>query len=155
MWRYIRAFFLALAMTVRGETPQTPAQKQYPRLFEWMARAQTALDAVFEVAGRAGFDEAARKAVALTVDGRETSVETLLQGIRYHLREEYPYVLRHLTEYSLTGVYAANINDAYWVRTMSEAENVPDDVQASLVSLAEVLEGIPPSNDLGPRNTSD
>jgi len=153
MWRYIRAFFKALAMTIRGETPTTPAQRQYPRLFEWIERAQAALDAVFETTEHAAFDETARKAASVDIDGRDTPVETLLRTIQYHLEEEYPYMLRHLTEHSLTGVYASNVNDTYWARAMSETDAVPGPVRGAIGELADVLGAIPPSNELGPRNT--
>ncbi|MEO0562633.1 MAG: hypothetical protein AAF125_10985 [Chloroflexota bacterium] len=149
MWRYIRAFFKALSMTIRGETPTTPAQRMYPRLFTWMEAAKAHIEAVYAAADAAAFGEEARKAIKVKIDGRESSFETLLATVRYHFNEEYPYMLRHLTEHSLTGIYASNINDSYWIETLAAHESVTKPVQSALHHLELYLKEVPPSNDLG------
>jgi hypothetical protein len=149
MWRYVRAFFKALAMTIRGEKPLSPAERLYPRLFDWLREGQQRVEAVYTAADGAGLGLAQRNALQVTIDGRQHSLETLLGGVRYHLAQEYPYMLQNLTEHTLTGIYASNLNDQYWVTTLATAEGVPSSVQQALNALAQHLSAIPPSNDLG------
>ncbi len=153
MWRYIRAFFKALRMTLRGETPLTPAQEQYPRLFPWLEAAQDRIQQVYQAADQAGYGVQHRQQAQVTIDGRQSSTETLLGAVKHHLLEEYPYMLRHLTDHTLTGIYASNLNDRYWLAQLLDQTEPPPAVQASIQALTQHLEAIPPSDRLGNDNS--
>jgi hypothetical protein len=146
MMRYIRAFFQALAMTIRGEKPLSAGERRYPQLAGWLQTAQTNVDAVYRALEQANMDMRARRQTTVKVDGRETNIDALLGTVRYHLHEEYPYMLRHLTEHSLTGIYASNLNDQYWLAKILEAATLPDPVVVPLQTLQEHLTAIPPSS---------
>jgi hypothetical protein len=145
MLRTIRIFFKALAMTLRGEKPKTEAERRYPRLAAWLQVAESQIETVYQVAETAGYTMEKREAAVVRVDGRDVSVETILAGVRYHLKQEYPYMLKHLTEHSLTGIYATNLNDRYAIKQLSENIDLPERLQPAITKLSEHLENIPPT----------
>lgn len=147
--RYVRAFFVALQMTIRGEKITSPAQRQFPRLFEWLHSAQAQLDAATAQAQQHGMDAAQRQALTVRVDGRDVSMETILTTVRFHLSDEYPYMLENLTEHSITALYASNLNDRYWVSSLAQADDLNPAVQSAVQRLSEQLDAIPPSNEVG------
>jgi hypothetical protein len=147
MMRYIRAFFQALAMTLRGETPPP---RPYARLHAWIEEGETHVKAVYTAAKEAGYDAAKRKATNLKLDGRDTTMETILNVVAFHMREEYPHLLTNLTDHSITAIYAANMNDQYNIARLSThdtLQNAPD-LQARIAALSAHLNDIPPSNEL-------
>ncbi len=148
MMRYIRAFFKALAMTIRGEKPQTAGERRYPPLAAWLQTAQGQVATVYEALDAANMDASARQQIEVKVDGRVTHMDALLGAVRHHLDEEYPYLLRDLTEHTLTGIYASNLNDQYWLAEILANADLPQTVAAPLRSLHAHLEAIPPSNTL-------
>ncbi|MEL6268888.1 MAG: hypothetical protein AAFV33_11340 [Chloroflexota bacterium] len=154
MMRYIRAFFKALAMTVRGETIESAAELQFPRLFAWIREGRTLADAAMQAAEVNGYDEAARKQLTVQVDGRTVSMDVIMKSVKFHLEDEYPYMLEHLTEHSITGVYAANLNDRYGVLLLAE-ENLPEPLKAAVITLSQHLDTIPPSTEVGPQGNSE
>ncbi len=147
--RYVRAFFKALVLTARGETIDAPVvQSPYPKLDAWLDEARAQVEAVYRAAKDAAYDESARKAHTITIDGRATSAETIIAGVRYHLNEEYPYMLQNPTPHTLTGIYATNVNDQFAVSKLAEDERLPTEVEKSMRALVHHLGSIPPSNDL-------
>jgi hypothetical protein len=145
MMRYIRAFWQALQMTLRGETLESPQERRYPRLFDWLTQTRKQLAEVNRQAQQHNYDQAA---LTVHVDGRDMSMETILGGVRYHLYEEYPYLLANLTEHSITAIYASNLNDRYWVMTLAQVETLPPPLQDAVSALSTQLDAIPPSNKL-------
>jgi hypothetical protein len=148
MIRYIRAFFIALAMTLRGEQPLSTGERRYPPLATWLKTAQGHMQQVDAALATANLPTAARKGMAVKVDGRTTNVDALLGAVRHHLNEEYPHLLRDLTEHSLTGIYASNLNDQYWLEEILANTSLPASVTATLEALQNHLGAIPPSNAL-------
>jgi hypothetical protein len=114
--RLVRAFAIALRMTLRGERP-TP---KYPALDAWMAEASKLIHAVYAAAEADGLDEAARKALSFRVEGRETQMEAVLGGARFHHAQEYRYLLRHETAQSLLAIQANNVNDGFRLKKLSD-----------------------------------
>ncbi len=147
MLRYIRAFFKALAITLRGETLPSPAEQRHPRLFKWQRTANDRLAAVFEVAQAQGYNEQQRKTTTVRIEGRDLSMETILASVQYHLNEEYPYLLKHPTEHTLTALYASNINDRYWMAQLAQLEGLPPPLRDAIAALSSQLEAIPPSTE--------
>lgn len=120
--RYLQAFWGALRLTLRGETPP-PAP--YPELRTWIEGGLQRLDAVTQAVEAAGFTSVKCQAIVFTVDGRRVTMETVLTGLRYHLTEEYPYLLRDITEHSRLAIYSTNVNDTYRLTKLMEALEVP------------------------------
>ena len=146
MLRFIRAFFIALKMTLRGESPPP---RPLASLHDWIERGQNLAAAALTSADESGLNAEQRKAINVIVDGRPHSLETILQAAHYHLTTEYPYMLEHLTRHSITAIYAINMNDQYALDRISNVSDLADHpAAASLSVLREHLNAIPPSNSL-------
>ncbi len=118
MTRYLRAFFTALQLTLRGQrlAPRPPSP-----LAVWMEGSIRRLDALLAAADRAGVDAAARQTLKVRIDGRPMSVETLLATVRYHAAQEYPMLLGSgRDDRALNAIYASNLNDHFWLTKLSE-----------------------------------
>lgn len=138
--RYIRAFFLALWMTLRGQVPPSKMEQAYPALAAWHKTATIKLQAAYHATTP---DQ--RQSVQVKVDGRMMRMETILGGVKHHLETEYVYLMDNPTEHSLTALYAANMNDMYWTRVLAESNDLPEVAQAAVMSLSQHLEAIPPT----------
>ena len=140
MQRIIRAFFQAVKMTLRGE--QIPL-RPHAGLWAWIEEGEQLTNALFALTDRHKLD---RNNLTKRIEGREMSLETALGGVRYHLSEEYPYLLRHLTAHSVTAIYASNMNDQYFVSSYIDLiENA--EVKQALQNLDQHLQNIPPETD--------
>lgn len=151
--KYIRAFFTALIMTLRGQTPPTSASK-YPELDAWIRQGGEIVEQALRITNVAGLNQEARLAIRLTIEGRETSMEAILGGVRFHLVQEYHYLLQNETNHSLTAIYANNLNDQFRLVRLNEAlkaESQPKytEIINELVLLEKHLESIPASNTIG------
>lgn len=126
-------------MTLRGEQPPST---RYPVLITWMEQATVLTTAVFEAAARDGLGEKERRQLILKVDGRPISMQTILDGVQYHMSNEYQYLLKNETSDSLTAIYSSNLNDQYRVQRLGEnLEKI--DVKAAVEALAEHLNRLP------------
>jgi hypothetical protein len=144
MWRYIRAFFLALKMTFTGEKPPSAP---HAALQTWIESLPPLTQSVIKVADDAGVDKSAREKISMKIDGREQSLHTILEAIRYHAAQEYPYLLLHFTEHSLTAIYASNMNDQYALTRFLDGESAQNkELRQALTQLSDHLQAIPPSN---------
>lgn len=142
MLRYIRAFWTALRMTLRGDRPPV---SPYASLSEWMEQAANLADAVIRAANSRQLDTAALKTIKVRIDGRDTNVEVVLALIKHHMNEEYPYLLRHLTRNNINAIHAGNLNDVYHVTTLIDLPILQDAViRQALTRLKDHLEAIPP-----------
>lgn len=137
--RYIRAFFTALRMTLRGETYVRP----YEPLWAWIEAGVTYVDTALRI-----LDDPALAQTKLRVEGREMTVQAMIGGVSHHFKQEYPYLLRHLTQHSITGIYATNMNDQFYIARLLEHDFVPAKDRSALVRLSEHLNTIPPSDSL-------
>jgi exopolyphosphatase/pppGpp-phosphohydrolase len=115
--RYFQAFRGALRMTLRGETPPP---LPYPELRLWIETGLSLVSDVLQNAEQEGFTHPERQAISFIADGRRITMETVLTSLRYHLAEEYPYLLRHLTEHSRLAIYSSNLNDEYRLIKLTE-----------------------------------
>lgn len=135
MIRYLKAFWITLKMTLRGEKPQV----RHAALRQWIAEATVLCDAAIEAL------PAELQTMRFKIEGRQTTPNTILGSVRHHLTEEYIYLLTHETQYSLTGIYASNVNDQYHVECLLKAlEGQP--VITSVGMLLECLNKIPSTN---------
>jgi hypothetical protein len=139
--RYVRAFFLALKLTLHGESlALTPQQA----LLAWTRRTIELVDRVVSAADSQGMDKPARQAFTLHIDKRDVSLEMALAVVRHHAAEEYPYLLQNPTPHHLTALQASNLNDGYWLAQFQEAEGLAGTpVGAALSALKTHLEAIP------------
>jgi hypothetical protein len=137
--RYLRAFVIALRMTLRGEQPPPPPHAE---LRAWMQEAVRLTNTVIQVADRSGLPGSARKQLTFIIDRRQISMETILNGVRYHLTEEYPHVLQHDPVYALTAIYSSNLNDQFRVARLVENLDNPE-IKAAVQQLSAWLVAIP------------
>lgn len=140
--RYWRAFWGALRLTLRGEQPPAP---KLPAIVIWTRELEQRADDLLRAAERDGLDEAARRALRLRLDGRQISLETALQTIRYHAAQEYPSLLQSgIGARSLNAIYACNMNDRYWLNTLLSHQRLQNPtVQAALSRMAEHMDAVP------------
>lgn len=142
MLRYIRAFFLALKLTLKGEQITLASQSDYPELARWVENTGQLVRTVFKTCESNGMDKAKRKAVVIQADGRTMDMETILQTVQYHAIEEYPHLLRFGGDQGITAIYATNLNDQYYVMRLSENLNSKLIIDV-IKPLLEHLESIP------------
>jgi hypothetical protein len=142
--RYLRAFWGALRMTVRGEV-YTPVPTPESPLTVWINQYSALVDVVLQAANQNGVDQATRKQVKVRLDGRPMSLETALMTLKFHAAEEYPSLVRQGTGRGVQNtLYATNMNDRYWISRMVEAPELQTpDVQKALATLDAHLDMIP------------
>ena len=142
--RYLRAFFTAARMTLRGE--KLPAPTQHPLLL-WTRQFAVLVDGVYQVAERGGLNKNARQTIKLRIDGRPMSVETLLATLKFNAVTEYPTLLRHgVSRDVMNTFHASNLNHRYGIERLKAADELQNaDLQAALTRLDQHLENIPQS----------
>jgi hypothetical protein len=117
--RYIRAFIVALRLTLRG---QQPPGLRHPELYAWIKQMAVLIDAVYAAADQNDLNKKAREAVTVKLDGRSMSLETAFQTLRY----------------------AGNMNDRYWLMTLQAEPALQNPaVHVALVQLSAHLDSIP------------
>ena len=116
MIRFVRAFFQALSLTLRGES-LTPAR--YRPLEAWMARGLAALERAEGAAAAEAIDLAT---LTLKLDGRATSLESAMAMTRHNLAEVYPRLIRLDDPHSMTVVQSSNLNDQYRISQFAESD---------------------------------
>jgi hypothetical protein len=143
--RYVRAFFTALRMTLRGESAAPPLK--HPELHEWSRQTIGLLDAVQSAAERSGLLQGKPEQRTVIIDKRSMSLEAALQVIRHHAAREYPYLLKHYTPDSLLAIQATNLNDRYLALRLQEMDGLSLEMQALLGRLNDHLNSIPAVKD--------
>ena len=140
--RYLRAFWGALLMTMRGEKVSAPAASS---INSWINQYARLVDVVLRTANQNGLDQTTRKQVKLKLDGRQMSLETALMTLKFHAAEEYPSLLRQGTGRGVQNtLYATNMNDRYWISRMIEAPELQKPpVKMALSTLDAHLDAIP------------
>lgn len=146
MRRYIQAFFQALAMTIRGETVKPPIHKQHPQWAAWLRQVQVKLSAVDRAIQKSRIDTAS---ITIKVDGRVTSMTTIVQAVHFHTESEYPHLLMDGIANGETAIYAMNINDQYAVQRLIELGDMPNEVVDALGELRQALDSVPSNRDKG------
>lgn len=142
--RYLRAFWGALRMTLRGEVYKPPVLPQSPIVI-WINQYALLVNAILRSANQNGVEQDRRKQITLRVDGRAMSLETALMTLKFHAEEEYPSLVRAGNGRGVQNtLYATNMNDRYWVSQMlKEAALQKPDVQKALADLDAHLDSIP------------
>lgn len=140
--RYVRAFWGALRMTLRGEKYTPPTDNP---ITVWINQYLKRVETVLRVADQNGVDQAVRKQIKLRLDGRQINLETALATLKFHASDEYPSLLRQGTGQGVQNtLYATNMNDRYWVSKMIELPELQKpEIQAALSALGHHLENIP------------
>lgn len=130
--RYVRAFFKAFSMTLRGEAIQPP-QAEHPELHAWMMQGREMLDRAFAVAEKNGFDETSQEQTTLTIDHRPMAMRTILRAVQHNLETEYPMLLASRIDGSILTIQSINMNDHYRVGRLLEHEAITDSPLAPAV----------------------
>ena len=144
--RYIRTFFKALQMTLRGESI-APPETAYPNLQVWLIIARKKLESVYRVAEKSGVDEDTRKGIILKLDGRDWSMELILSSVKFHLDVEYPSLMQTVIEHNLTTLYALHFDDKYRISQLAQSPQLPDSLRPALDNFSAHFHNIPPSTD--------
>jgi hypothetical protein len=141
--RYIRTFFTALRMTLRGESvPESP----HAPLVAWIQQANQLLSDVYATADKNGVSKSERQKILVRIDSRNMSAETILATIHHHISTEYLYLLRNLSAHSITAIYASNLNDRHFIARLKEANEFKNPaIEASISRLGAHLDAIPPT----------
>jgi len=143
---YVRAFFRALAMTLRGEKPpETP----YSAVRRWAAETITLIDRIVGQANASGLSQASRQRLTVTIDRRQIDLDKALQIVRQHAASDYPYLLKHPNQYSLMTIQATNLNDQYLAQRLVELEGVSQEVTTLLSQLSDHLQALPSEHENG------
>ncbi len=136
--RYVRAFWIALKMTLRGETLPPPPDAP---LREWISQGIQRADMVSRLTGQHQIDP---DRVVLHIDMRDVTMTTILRILRYHLTDEYPILLQRPSPQSMTILHATNLDDYHRVSRLEGAPELADSpVQKAVAALALHLESIP------------
>ncbi|MDX2078920.1 MAG: hypothetical protein SFZ02_20980 [bacterium] len=143
--KYARGLWKTIVVLVRGGgKPPEEANIPYRR---WTERTNALVTAVFAVADKEAISVATRESLKIKVDGREMSLQTLLQAIAYHAKEEYAYLLKNFTDNSLMTIQATNLNDEYALSRFIEAELIKSEaVLKALTNLHTHLKQVPNKN---------
>jgi len=143
MLRYLRAIMTAIKLTIEGK------QVPYQPLLEWIDTGHQLAETTLKTADAIGFDKTKRQQTLIKIDGREQSMEITLTAVKYHLGQEYPYLLQNMTEHTITAIYASNMNDQHALNQLRELASIDDDtLKAAINQLSDHLNSIPPSNSL-------
>lgn len=140
MIRYLRAFWIALKITLTGQAvlPNSPR----PTLSAWVLAGLKHLDTLDSALSPQ------QREIRLRIDGRDTRLDVLLRAMRHAWQTEYPYLIHHVTKNNLAVIEAAHFNHAYWVEKMLAApalQNTP--VIDQLQQLSKHLSLIPLRDD--------
>lgn len=139
--RYIRAFFRALILTLRGQKPPSlEAEERHASLLEWCRETLARLDAASAVIDSNG---ANAQSVTMHIEGRDVSLKHTLDVLRYHTTREYPHLIRSGDRHTVIAIQALNVNDRFLIMRLSEYEGLPVPLKTALDSLAEHLTNIP------------
>ncbi len=142
MLRYIRAFFIALRMTIRGET--VPPTSPHREIATWALEGARLVERLYAAAEQHGLDSATRQAIHMRIDGRNTSVEVILGTLRHHMRDEFPYLIRAHPASHMAAIQANIFNDQYRIeRLQALPQFQAADLQTALVALRNHLEALP------------
>jgi hypothetical protein len=144
--RVIRAFFKALAMTLRGEAIQPPDER-YPNLSEWVERGQQLSSDTLKAADTHDLPQSAREKIKLRINRRDISAETILAAVQHNMHTEYPLLLDARMEHNLTTLYAMNMNDQYRVTQLAQSDDLPAPVKEKVAQLRDHLNNIPSSQN--------
>jgi hypothetical protein len=91
-----------------------------------------------------GIKESARRAIALEIDGRPTSLELALQMLRHNLNNEYPRLIRLNESHAILVVQASNMNDEYRLSRFLNADVIlAPELRRSLEALHAHLLSLP------------
>lgn len=142
MFRYVRAFFLALKMTLSGEQITLASQSEHPELANWVETSGHLARKALKTCEINGMNQEKRKAITVQADGRTLNMETILQTVLYHATQEYPHLLKYGGDHGLTAIYATNLNDQYYVMRLSENLNSKL-ILVDVNTLLDHLESIP------------
>lgn len=143
--RYVRAFFKALLLTLRGKA--IDIKPRYPRLQAWLEQAIDHLDQVFLEAETRGINQAQREAITFKLDGRSWSLELILQAVRFHLDSEYPSLMNSHAEHHLTTFYALHFDDRYRVSALLQSDTIPEELHSRLRAFVDHFCDIPSSHN--------
>ena len=127
-------------MTLRGEKP---AALRHPEFYAWIREMAVLVEEVSAAVKQSGLDQ---KATLVRLDGRQMSLETVLQILRYHAKDEYPSLLytSGSRRFNLSAIQATNMNDQHWLSRLREESAMQNpDVQAALIRLSDHLNAIP------------
>jgi hypothetical protein len=137
--RYLRAFFVTVGYTLRGEKPATlQADESFPNTLAW-CRKTVSLIKLLEA--HAAAQQIDLSAIAFTLEKRPTTAQRVLDAAKFHASQEFPHVLRHEQKYALLGIQSATLNDRYAVMLL--IDHAPDALHTQIAALGDHLAAMP------------
>jgi hypothetical protein len=138
--RYLRAFYTALVYTLRGQRPPTlEAEERHRELLAWCRETLTRVDAVNETLQTHGVSAAS---IVMRIEGRDVSLETALETVRFHAAREYPQLIRSGSVHTALGIQATNLNDRFLLERLRDHEALSWLIKTALDGLIEQLVNI-------------
>lgn len=139
MIRYIRAFFRALILTLRGQKPPTlEAEEQHADLLAWCRETLVRVNTV-----NTAIEGTNLPPVTMHIEGRDVTLKHALDVLHYHASREYPHLIRSRDPHAILAIQATNMNDQFLVLRLSEYEGLPSAVKTALDSLVQHLTEVP------------
>ncbi len=140
--RYVRAFFIALQLTLRGEGPPPhPRDAQYPLLLNWMKETLALVDAV---TANASVSQTDLTQWTQPIEGRVMSADVILKAVRFHAVQEYPHLIRNEGAYGFLAIQSSNMNDVFYVSRLLTKEGLSEPLAQALTKLHAHLRELPP-----------
>jgi hypothetical protein len=139
----VRAFVGAIRATLTGKPPPTPIDalaSTFPQTAGWMRGTLALIDEATTHITQHNLD---RPAYRVHIEGRDYTLVTILEGVRFHASQEYPHLLRNEPAYARLAIQASNLNDQFRVTRAAEGLDLSDETRALLHRLAAHLAAIP------------
>lgn len=143
--RYLKAFWQALVLTLKGQTlqPQRQSPPEYQAYLAWIEEGQRHLQNLHNTLEAHQWDQARRSAYTLRIDSRPMSLELLLQNLAFHFQTDYLRTLEINQELSLAVIRANNLNDHYHLLKFQESPDLQwEPLQSKLDLLMNHLESL-------------
>lgn len=142
MFRYFRAFFRSVLLSLRGEDARHYALRTtQPVLSTWCDETVRLVDNLIQTAQVGSFD---MDKLLVRADGRDYTMSIILKTVRFHAEKEYPYLIGEGDSFRWMTLQATNINDRYLVEKLNPV--LPAVLQPSAEKLAAHLENLPAQN---------
>ena len=136
--RYIRAFWQALILTIRGKTISSPKTE----FDQWCQKSTKLLEQVEQ--SLIDQVEQPTEGVELKIDGRTTTAKVVLDILKHNLSEEYPRLLALQDEYQNLVIQATNVDDQHRIQKLQEVAVFQNpNIQTKLKELVAHLDKMP------------
>lgn len=137
--RYLGALWKSIRLTLKRESPYFAHLRQsQPELADWCAETTRQVDVLMLAAQQASLQ---MDSLIVRVDGRNQSMSIILQAVRFHSEQEYPFLVAGGDQYVGLALQATNLNDRFAVSQLIKI--LPEHLKPACEQLAGHLEKQP------------